>query len=470
MMMSQLRQAQNAADAAALAAARELLGGHSLAQAQQLALEMVELNGLQPISADAVHVPPAQGVYAGADGYVEVVVEQDVPMFFAQVLPGIGASQTVRARAVAGYEAHSAGEGVAVLDSSVKPGLNVGGQARVRVNGRIQVNSIGGGVDEFGELVANGTASANGGSKNPELGTFANEIRVAGGVDNLEYFKPFTPGEPHPVRGRQLPEPDPLLNLPTPTASTGIDNRFRGAVSVMNNSVSGLDSDTAGQNYQVTSSNQHWPVAGGLYEPNIGDVILHPGIYNSISIQGGVIYMVPGIYVLRPRNNDQTTFKITGGIVYAEGSLFYNTGSNFDPLSGLPDANDGSQPPPASDGASFAGIDMSGGSVRRKPVDTSAIPYATLYDGAQAVSDKYDGMLLFQRRRNSQGLKLAGQGTETLLLGTLYAKWSQFNVTGQATYRAQFLVGSISVTGNGDVTILAAGEGWGKANDVYLVE
>ena len=58
----------------------------------------------------------------------------------------------------------------------------------------------------------------------------ATNIQVVGGVDNPANYKPFVAGDPNPLHARALPEPDPLRNLPTPTASTpGVNTTYRGA-------------------------------------------------------------------------------------------------------------------------------------------------------------------------------------------------------------------------------------------------
>jgi Flp pilus assembly protein TadG len=469
MMMSQARQAQNIADAAALAAARDLLGGRNAADAQGTATDYIAIhNPLTPATTSVIQIPPTTGPYAGKQGFVEVSLSQTVNTFFIHAVPGIASSQTVTARAVAGYESHSAGEGVAVLDPTARPGLDVSGQARLRVNGRVVVNSEGGGEDENGIAVANGNTgtAASGGQPNSDNGIYALDIRVVGGVDKYQNFKNYVSGGSNPLKAKQLPEPDPLINLPVPTVALGIDSRSRGSVSVTNNSVQGLNTDTTGQNRQATAGES---IAGGLHTAIANEVILHPGIYNKIDITGGTVYFIPGIYVITAQFNNQAALKITGGTIVAHGVMFYNTGDNFEAASGSPDINDGGQAPPISDGAKLGSVAINAG-LTFSPLKTSSYAYGTLYDGAQAVSNQFDGMLFFQRRRNTETISISGNAADGTLEGTLYAKWARFQVTGQGTYDAQFVAGSLSVTGQGDITILSAGGGLGRANEVYLVE
>ena len=150
LMMAAHRQAQNAADAAALAAAMDLMLGRSLADATASATTYVtdpNHNNL-PSATVVVNTPPTQGAYAGASDYVEAIVTYPIPTFFIHVLPGIEQGQTVGGRAVAGSELVAAGDGVMVLDPNTWPGLDVSGGGAIKVVGRVIVNSEGGGVDE----------------------------------------------------------------------------------------------------------------------------------------------------------------------------------------------------------------------------------------------------------------------------------------------------------------------------------
>src|SRR5262245_20667075 len=84
MMMAAHRQAQNAADAAALACAWDLLHNPSETQnnLQSIATTFVQTNnGLSNANTPTVNWPPASGAYANVTGntqYVEVVVSLPV--------------------------------------------------------------------------------------------------------------------------------------------------------------------------------------------------------------------------------------------------------------------------------------------------------------------------------------------------------------------------------------------------------
>lgn len=460
------RQAQNAADSAAIAAAVTRYRGGSVNDATATATTFVQThNRLTTAPEPVVSSPPASGPYAGRSGYVEVVVTVPLQTYLIHVL-GVARNQQVSARAVAGYEAHSSGEGVAVLNPDARPGLDVSGGGALRVNGRVVVNSEGGGVDENGVAINNGNIgfAARGGQPNSTSGIFANDINVVGGVDTPASFKPYDPAEPSPLRAKQVSEPDPLINLPTPTFAKGVDTTRRGDISITSANVQGLTA--GGMNFVAVGGES---VANGLHTATAGEVILYPGVYDGLRITGGTVYLVPGIYVVAPPRNTTNALQITGGTVTAERIMFYNTAVSYNPLNGTPDVNDGEDKTPLPNTEYAGGFVMNAG-MKMSPIDTKAINYASLYPMAPAVSSDFDGMLFFQRRRHRASIQIQGNSDQGVLSGTLYAKWSNFAISGQGTYDAQFVAGSMSITGQGDVTILSAGAGRGRAFQIYLVE
>ena len=181
--------------------------------------------------------------------------------------------------------------------------------------------------------------------------------------------------------------------------------------------------------------------------------------------------MVPGIYVISPSKNKG--FEITGGTVLGENIMIYNTGGSYNPVDGSPDYSDGNSLPPSGNNNGYAGIKFTGGTINLNPINLKSLAdkgksHGSMYSGAKTVSADFDGMLFFQRRHNKEDIKITG--IEGALTGTLYAKWALFDISGQGTYDAQFIAGSMSVTGNGTVTVLGAGDKRGRANNVFLVE
>jgi hypothetical protein len=191
---------------------------------------------------------------------------------------------------------------------------------------------------------------------------------------------------------------------------------------------------------------------------------LYPGLYDSIEITGGDVFFHPGIYVTL--GGKPNAMKITGGLVNAEGLLFYNTRNNYQSDFGLPDDNDKSLKPPFGDGAKVGGVTLNAG-MKFSPIDSTNPAFD--YSGQPGIG-VFDGMLFFQRRRNTQPAEIQGDSSSGLLTGTIYAKWAHFKISGQGTYDAQFVVGSMNVPGQGDVELIYGGKLLGKAPAVFLVE
>ena len=377
-LMAHHRHVQNAADAAATAAAMHLLRGQTLADATITAETFVHTHNALPAAAVEINFPPSQGPYAtgGIGTYVEAIVTDSRNTFLIHVLPGVNRAKTVQARAVAGFEAVTAGEGVMVLDPTAIPGLNVSGQGVIRVNGRVVVNSEGGGIDEYGVPVETGNngVAASAGQPNSDNGIFAVTIDVVGGVDNPELFYGYNEGDPSPLACHQPPEPDPLLYLPVPTTASGVDPTRRGDVSMTNNNVTGLETDVSGQNFQAVGGE----VLGDGHVALPEEVILHPGIYDKIAIEGGVVHFIPGIYVLASQKQNQDVLKITGGEARFDGPMFYVTGDNYDPVSGWPDTTDFDDSPPAPDRALLGRVTINA-EMHFSPINTDTYNYSSYY-------------------------------------------------------------------------------------------
>jgi hypothetical protein len=387
-----------------------------------------------------------------------VVITQNVNTLFIQIL-GINSTQQVSARAVAGYEPVGAGEGVFVLDPTAAPGLQINtNNTRLVVNGDITVNSAGGGVDQFGNAVSssyNADAVKTSNSTTTPAPIVATTLNVVGGISNLDnvraydtafsgngyYYDPSNTDRPL-ISGVPT-APDPLASssytLPTPTTSSP----NLGSPSINNNSQANL-------------------VSPNIYNSSTQTTTLNPGLYNSITINGGTVVFQPGIYVLQPpanAGNGYITLNISGGNVTGSGVMFYNTGSNYIPSTGAPDNSDANTNP-TPNSTNFGAISINGSS-------GSSLNLSPLVDS----TSPFNGILFYQRRWNTTTATFtAASGASMNFSGTLYAKWANFKLAGNGTYDAQFLVGTLEVKGGATVTINAAGKNLGKANLVFLVE
>ena len=104
-------------------------------------------------------------------------------------------------------------------------------------------------------------------------------------------------------------------------------------------------------------------------------------------------------------------------------------------------------------------------------MDCNANDATVRMTGLVAPGNPFDGMMFYQRRRNSLDASIQGNaGSNVVLGGAIYAKWARFKVAGEGRYDATFVVGSIQITGQAVVTILGTGKNYGIANQVFLVE
>lgn len=80
-------------------------------------------------------------------------------------------------------------------------------------------------------------------------------------------------------------------------------------------------------------------------------------------------------------------------------------------------------------------------------------------------------MMFYQRRHNTQTLKITGNTSDTSLTGTFYGKWMPLDISGQGKYDAQFVIASMKVTGSGTVEVTSGNNApKAKGNSVFLVE
>lgn len=477
-LLSSHRQAQSAADAAALAYAMDKLSGQTDATATATANTFVhDYNGL-PDATVTLNVPPSSGPFKDEPFHVEAIVTTPVRTLFIHIL-GISRFNQVTARAVANWdELVSGGDGVLVLDprTSESPGLAVAGQGRLWVDGGIFDNNEGGGVDENGNPVnSNNNFASTGGQQNSPNGIFTDDFWVVGGVDDPTMYKNIATGTstPNILHAGSLPLPDPLASMETPSVANGvIDSGLWPSVSVGS-------ADTNGDGIQDTLVVNVDPAIATVPTVNLSVdvngvtwVVLSPDIYKRITITGdpniAKVRLLPGIYVIKAGGNKALT--VNGGEVIGEGVMIYNTGANYDPLTGEPDASDPFDPgnvfPPPSpnqSGTTFGDVTLNSKLILT-PIDTALYAYPNPAIAA------FNRMLFYQRRGNAQAVALQGNGVNTILSGTIYTKWSRFKLQGQANYDAQFVVGTMDIAGNADVTLDFAGEGGGKAPLVFLVE
>lgn len=454
LLMSSSRHVQTSVDAAALAAARVLADGKTLGEANRAVTEFVKGHNDLADATIKVFMPPRDGLYAGEDGYVEVTAELETSTFFIHLLPGGSQSKIATARAVAGGEKQKTIDGIVALDPNAKPGIRITGNANISVSGRIIVNSEGGGVDSAGGNVSGSGVAA---FVSPFGLVKATEVHVVGGANRPDRFENYELGGKHPLVAGQLPVPDPFISLPVPTISNGVLNVDRGAAVATNDSL-----ELYNPNDSPRSPNSV------VTDPVTGEETMHlrPGIYTSISIDGGRVRFDPGIYVLAATPDDLYSLDIKSGDVVARGIMFYNTVDEYDPVTGLPDAADGDNPP-ALRRTSYGNIRLNAG-VGFTGIDTSQPDYD--YSSVSRAISEFDGMLIYQRRRHTSLVQVQGVADAGGFVGAVYAKWSQFRLPAGGVFDSQIVVGNLFVPGHGDIKVNYDKLGAISAVGIYLVE
>jgi Putative Flp pilus-assembly TadE/G-like len=278
-MMEERRHAQGAADAAALAGAKQgydqqhqypsrAPSSGNIIQAANVSLTDAGYvnNGISATL--AVNVPPTSGQFKGNASYVEVIVESKVKATFGRIFTQT--DPVVRARSVANFQRNP--QGLVVLDPSAAGALNVSGFVTLKVvQEAVHVNSN----NPLAVLIAL-TASL-----------VADVLDILGGLLGILGALLGTPTANVP------PVPDPLASLPPPNLAS-------------------------------------YPVVSGSLLTCSSSQTLVPGIYTGgINVTGGSITFNPGVYIL---NGGGLTVSGNSNIV-ANGVLLYNTGAAAGPIS-----------------------------------------------------------------------------------------------------------------------------------------
>lgn len=453
LLMASHRHLQNSVDAAAMAAAKDLANELSVAEARVTARTYVLMHHDLGDAEIEINIPPLNGPYAGEDGYVEVIAEYETPTIFMQALDNTRTTRAATARAVAGAEYAEVLDGLIALDPRPSPGLTVTGNAKLSATGRIIVNSEGGGFGSDGSRLASGAPSF-GAFVSPFAGVRAREVHVVGGVNNAGVIQNIDGNPDSPLKTGQLPVPDPLMTLPTPTVASGVVNIRRGSVIATDGSMS------------INNSGDTSVTPNFIRTDSDGEqtMVLHPGIYESIEITGGKVVFRPGIYVMAARTTSTYSVEITDGEIEAEGIMFYNTREGYDAVTGQPDAFDGTFVP------DVAGAGQ--GQIRiNAALGFSGIDTLTHNYGERTTQiAPFNGMLIYQRRSNPATIQIQGFTSENSFSGAIYAKWAKLRLPAGGVINSQIVVGTISIPGHGDLLIKYDGEDRIQSLDVYLVE
>ena len=500
LLMTSQRQAQNAADAAARACALRVrhadttgspadadpdLQGIANTYALGATYNNVPTDDQSHSQVTVNHPPSVGSPYAGNDHYVEVLVTYPLTTAFIQVV-GLARHRHVTARAVAGYELESRGAGLVVLDPDPPDGsgLKITGTGTVTVRdgtvnppvpADVYVFSLHAGFDGSGGQTQGPTIIGSGqqAAKISGSNTFlqAGTVYVSGGVNDEDKFS-VASGVQKLVAGTESGVFDPFFDsfvdgaivdggnpLLVPTTSNGVTSPNGGNGPNAGNGRATIVSPRPNGNGTTTNVDN-----GGNISVSSGQIAtLEPGIYSNISINGGDVTLLPGIYVLRPpTNGGGNILSISGGAsvhgVVPQGPpgqppvpppaanvMFYNTGHDYDRATGSPDFNDyasgvttGVQP---SSTSNFRGISITGGTVNLRGLIGS---------GNSLVFDK---ILFYQRRANDNTMIVNADNVNSTLAGTFYAKWAELQLGGSGTYNFAIVVGRLTVSGGATINI-----------------
>jgi hypothetical protein len=313
-------------------------------------------------------------------GYAEVIVQYNETRSFSNIFAS--GPIPVKARAVARvFNSNVTNGGIIALNPTVDRAFNVSGPGNVNVkSGTIIVDS-----NNSQAAVLTGAGS-----------TFTSEVDITG--DNPGWSRSgqgtfiTSPTTSNIITG-QNPTPDPYLNLPVPDPMSMPVQSFN--------------------NLNLTK-----------------DTVLQPGRYiGGISISGGKITMMPGIYYM-----DQGGFTVSNGNVTGAGVMIYNNCV----------AGSGQK------------VTISGGD----------------FNLSAPTAGVYQGMVIFQQRNAGDvPIAITGPGTSTML-GAVYAHSSPVDVSGSggATISSQLVADTITVTGAGDFNVDWKGQAPPQTRKVQLVE
>lgn len=271
-LLDDYRQAQAAADAAALAAAIDLAqnfptnqGADPSGTAAKSAQTTASANGFTNGSNGAtvtVNIPPKSGTFSGQAGYAEVIVQYSQARYFSGIFGS--APITVQARAVArGLQTAFSKAAILLLDP----------------NGAQALNDQGGGLTVTGAPVLINSSNSMAAYLTGNAILTAPQVEITGGssMSGNAYIQGS-------VSYGAKPTPDPLAKLAVPDSST---------MTVQASSVSSY--------------------SGGV-------VSLKPGVYKGGIINtGATITMAPGVYYLNGGG-----LNLSGGTLTGSGVMIYN--------------------------------------------------------------------------------------------------------------------------------------------------
>jgi hypothetical protein len=457
------RKQQDAADSAALAAARWLTTASCKAapsvancpEAVDAARELVQRHGYDPATQADINIPPdGTSVFGGAHGHVQVTITATRNSFFAGVLglTNFRISAMGVARNTDGYSLPYSL--LALGDSCNKDGW-VTGNGDVTIEGDIMTT---------GDCGPTGSLAFDGNSLNIN---FQGQCASSGGID-------YGPGAVGPVcAGGDLPDVEPISDplsglMPPMVGGSAVPNPPLAPVVISGTTTNKINDCPRGTSAGTSASPRTCEITPSTNGDNI--VRIYPGIYYGglLLNEGGgsrhlIVYMEPGVYYMAgggftvSGNIDVMTVD-PGGTAYGaagtSGAMIFNSHNPAD-FADCEDATVGGV-------RCMRKIDISntGGSVQLRG-----------YSGPV-----YTSLIVFQDRRpanqTAMPFSLEGQAGVTLQ-GTVYLPEAAFEYSGNGTgevLHAQVIAETFKVSGGGSLSITYDPDDALKLSGAGLVE
>jgi hypothetical protein len=386
------RNAQIAADAAAIAAALDYKYNASTTKAQAAGQAAATANGVTNGVGGAtvsINIPPKNGPFAGQSGFIEAMVSEPSPTVFMGVLTRTH-SLEVGGRAVAG-----SGSNVGCLWTLATSGNDVS------LTGSGAIDAINCDIYDNSSNLSNALTLTGSGS------ITAKEVGIVGGytVTGSGRISPL------PVTGLS-PAADPLGGLAAPTIPTG------------------------------TCTSNCTPSNTGS-----GNLTLNPGNYTSITNTGsGTLTLNAGNYIISDSLTNTGSGKlILGAGNYTIGGNFQSTGSSSLTLgAGLYIIGGNLQ-------LTGSGS-MNGSGITFYTEGATTLTGSGNMSLSAPTSGPYSGVLVFQSRSDSSAMALTGSGGDTVQ-GILYAPKAPLTLTGSGSFNVSLdmITDSLTLTGSGSV-------------------
>ena len=468
MARSDSRRAQNAADAAALAAVMKLPTSSTAAVNE--GIRVATLNGFTTGGDTVVSVsnPPTSGAKSGNSAYVQVVISGQRTTGLSRVVSRNTINYSVSATAKRRNATHNYGPCVfCVLSrkSSISTWNQVGTKNVYVQNGAIAVRSLANpAVDISGNAEVEVTVSVAG--LTPIFAT-RGKHRTGGSTDVSPAITDDFPDFDDPLAGLTLPTP--VTGTATVNGPTTISNCTVTNTSPPNVSCSSTATIPAGKYGTISMANSNFTLtmaAGSVVSGQIsvsnngtlvingpvsalggvrstgGALVLGHGTYGgskSIDSSGGNITLSPGIHTYT------SDWDITGGgSITGSNVLLYFTcqasGGGYRACNANGTTTDGDAV-----GEVGAGIKMAGGN-------------PTTISGRTSADTTYGGMFLIYDRNNTSQIGIMGNNAVSApFSGTLYAKMGNLvtpgGVDASLPYSSAVIIGTYAPAGNGTLRI-----------------